>query len=162
MTLASISNCAPCTTYAITKPTIKKQGLYTPLPTQKPWETVSVNYMLGLLSMKHDNYYVVVVVNRFSKMASLAPSKKSITTKATSKLFFKRMWVHFGFAVNHCFRQGQQVPLYFLVQHVVNDGYQADQINCLSTPYRWKNKGNQQDDCAYPRKVQFQASTYMG
>jgi hypothetical protein len=38
------------TSCAISKPTIKKQGLYTPLPTpEKPWESISMDYMFGLL-----------------------------------------------------------------------------------------------------------------
>jgi hypothetical protein len=37
-----------------------------------------------------------VVVDHFSKMAILVAYKKSITTKATAKLFFEQVWVHFG------------------------------------------------------------------
>jgi hypothetical protein len=37
-----------------------------------------------------------VVVDRFSKMAILVACKKSITTEAIAKLFFERVWVHFG------------------------------------------------------------------
>jgi hypothetical protein len=37
-----------CTAYAIAKPTTKKQGLYTPLPTPyRPWESISMDYMFG-------------------------------------------------------------------------------------------------------------------
>jgi hypothetical protein len=36
------------TSCAISKPSIKKQGLYTPLPTpEKPWESISMDYMLA-------------------------------------------------------------------------------------------------------------------
>jgi hypothetical protein len=86
-----------CTTYAIAKPTTKKQGLYTPLPTpERPWESISMDYMASLPSTKWGNDCVFVVVDRFSKMAILVACKKSITTKATAKLFFERVWVHFG------------------------------------------------------------------
>ena len=38
------------TAYAIAKPAIKKQGLYTPFPTPNgPWESISMDYMSGLL-----------------------------------------------------------------------------------------------------------------
>jgi hypothetical protein len=38
-----------CTSCAIFKPAIKKQGLYIPLPTlERPWESISMDYMLGL------------------------------------------------------------------------------------------------------------------
>jgi len=41
------------TACAIAKPTTKKQGLYTPLPTpDRPWESISMDYMLRLSSTK--------------------------------------------------------------------------------------------------------------
>jgi hypothetical protein len=86
-----------CTAYAIAKPTTKKQGLYIPLPTpDRPWESISMDYMSGLPSTKRGNDCVFVVVDRFSKMAILVACKKSITVEATAKLFFERVWVHFG------------------------------------------------------------------
>jgi hypothetical protein len=37
-----------CSANTISKPTIKKQGMYTPLPTpERPWESISMDYMLG-------------------------------------------------------------------------------------------------------------------
>jgi hypothetical protein len=71
--------------------------MYTPLPTpDRPWESISIHYMSSLLSTKRGNDYVFVVVDRFSKMAILVAYKKSIKTEATAKLFFERVWVHFG------------------------------------------------------------------
>ena len=55
-----------------------------------------MDYMSGLPSTKHGNDYVFVVVDRFSKMAIIEAYKKNITAKATTKLFFERVWVHFG------------------------------------------------------------------
>ena len=52
--------------------------------------------MLSLPSTKHGNDCVFVVVDRFSKMAIMAAYKKNITAEATAKLFFERVWVHFG------------------------------------------------------------------
>jgi hypothetical protein len=71
--------------------------MYTPLPTpDKPWESISMDYMSGLPSTKRGNDYVFVVVDRFSKMVILAACKKNITTEATAKIFFEHVWVHFG------------------------------------------------------------------
>jgi hypothetical protein len=71
-----------CTACAISKPTIKKKGLYTPLPTlERPWESISMDYMSGLPSTKQGNDCVFVVVDRFSKMAILTAYKKRITWK---------------------------------------------------------------------------------
>eukprot|EP00253_Pinus_taeda_P006376 PITA_06376 len=55
-----------------------------------------MDYMSGFPSTKHGNDCVFVVVDRFSKMAIMAVCKKNITTEATAKLFFERVWVHFG------------------------------------------------------------------
>ena len=53
-------------------------------------------YMSGLPSTKHGNECVFVVVDKFSNMAIMAACKKNITAEATAKLFFERVWVHFG------------------------------------------------------------------
>jgi hypothetical protein len=82
-----IKSCTPC---SIAKPTTKKQGLYTPLPTpDRPWESISMDYMSYLPSIKRGNDCVFVVVDHFSKMAILVACKKSITIEATAKLFFE-------------------------------------------------------------------------
>jgi hypothetical protein len=74
-----------------------KQGMYTPFPTPNiPWESISMDYMSGLPSTKWGNYYVFVVVDHFSKMTILASYKKRITAEDTAKIFFERVWVHFG------------------------------------------------------------------
>jgi hypothetical protein len=54
----------------------------------RPWESISMDYMLGHPPSR-GNDYVFVVVDRFSKMTILAACKKSITTEATTKLFFE-------------------------------------------------------------------------
>lgn len=50
-------------------------GLPTP---DKPWESISMDYLSGLPSTKHSNECVLVVVDIFSKMAILASCKKSV------------------------------------------------------------------------------------
>jgi hypothetical protein len=84
-------------TCIISKPTTKKRGMYNPLPTPNmPWESNSMDYMSGLPSTKRGNDCVFVVADRFSRMKILATCKKNITAEATTKLFFERLWVHFG------------------------------------------------------------------
>jgi hypothetical protein len=71
--------------------------MYTPLPTpDMPWESISMDYMLGLLSTRKGNDFFFVVVDHFSKMTIMAASKKRITVEATAKVLFKQVWVHFG------------------------------------------------------------------
>jgi hypothetical protein len=55
-----------------------------------------MDYMSGLPSTKHGNDCVFVVVDQFSKMSIMMDCKKNITAEATAKLFFERVWVHFG------------------------------------------------------------------
>jgi hypothetical protein len=64
--------------------------MYTPLLTpNRPWESISMDYISGLPSTKQGNDHVFMVVDRFSKMVILVACKKSITIEATTKLFFK-------------------------------------------------------------------------
>lgn len=55
-----------------------------------------MDYMFGLPSTKHDNDFVFMVINKFSKMAILAAYKNSITIEAIAKLLFEWLWLHFG------------------------------------------------------------------
>jgi hypothetical protein len=64
--------------------------MYTPLPTPNMlWESISMDYMLGLPSTKRENDCVFVVIDRFSKMAILVTCKKKITAEATTKIFLE-------------------------------------------------------------------------
>jgi hypothetical protein len=64
--------------------------MYPPLHTPcRPWESISMDYMLGLLSTKQGNDFVFVVVDLFFKMVILVAYKKSITVEATTKIFFE-------------------------------------------------------------------------
>jgi hypothetical protein len=80
------------TACAIAKPSIKKKGLYTDLPTlERPEESISMDYMDGLLSTKKGNDCVFVVVAQFLKMVILIAYNKRLTTEATTNIFFKRV-----------------------------------------------------------------------
>jgi len=79
-----------CTSCVISKPNIKKQGLYTPLSTpDKPWESISMEYMYFLPSTRQGNDCVFVAVDRFYKMEILVFCKKRITTETNANLFFE-------------------------------------------------------------------------
>jgi hypothetical protein len=85
------------TACTISKLTTKKQGMYTPLPTpDRLWESISMDYMAGLLSTNRGNDCVFVVVDFFSKMVILVTCKKKITSEAIAKILFERLWVDFG------------------------------------------------------------------
>jgi hypothetical protein len=49
----------------------------------------SMDYMLSLPSTRRGNDSILVVVDRFSKMAIMVACKKNITVEATAKIFFE-------------------------------------------------------------------------
>ena len=67
-------------------PRVVKSALTTPI---QPWESISMDYMPGLISSKKGKDCVFVVVDRFSKMAIMVAYKKNITTEASAKLLFE-------------------------------------------------------------------------
>ena len=89
-----IKGCSSC---AVSKPSNRKLGLYTPLLVpSRPWESVSMDFVGGLPLSRKGHDYFHVVVDRFKKMCILIPCEKQITTEQTTQLFFQNVWVHFG------------------------------------------------------------------
>ena len=90
-----IKGCSFC---AVSKPSNRKLGLYTPLLVpSRPWESISMDFVGGLPLSKRGHDYLYVVVHRFRKMCILMPCKKQVTPKKTTHIFFQNVWVHFGF-----------------------------------------------------------------
>jgi len=74
----------------------KQAGLLQPLPILKgSWESVAMDFMVSLPPSRGFNA-IMVVVDRFSKMAHFIPTKDEATAQEMGRLFFSHIFKHHG------------------------------------------------------------------
>jgi hypothetical protein len=61
-----------------------------------PWKSISKDFVGDLPRTKKVHDYLLVVVDKFSKMCILMPSKKTIEGQDATNMFFEKVRVHFG------------------------------------------------------------------
>nr|GEW36483.1 reverse transcriptase [Tanacetum cinerariifolium] len=81
-----------CGTCHIAKTHSSNAGLYTPFSVPvAPWEIVSLDFVLGFPRIQRDKDSVMVVVDRFSKMAHFVPCSKTIDASQVARLYFEKI-----------------------------------------------------------------------
>ena len=81
-----------CRTCAMAKQRKQNTGLYTPLPVPiRPWEDVSMDFILGLPRTPKRHDLIFIVVNRFFKMAHFIPCAKMSNASHIATLFYDKI-----------------------------------------------------------------------
>ncbi|SYW79684.1 uncharacterized protein UHO2_04327 [Ustilago hordei] len=90
-----VASCPVCARYKA--PCHRPYGLLQPLATpDRPWGSISLDFIEGLPpSKKYDSKTydsILVIVDRLTKFAILAPTHKTVTAKQTAVLLNRRNW----------------------------------------------------------------------
>ncbi|KAJ1588983.1 hypothetical protein NDA15_001170 [Ustilago hordei] len=106
-----VASCPVCARYKA--PRHRPYGLLQPLTTpDRPWGSISLDFIEGLpTSKKYDSKTydsILVIVDRLTKFAILAPTHKTVTAKQTAVLLYGHMVRLFGYPDHMVSDRGRQ------------------------------------------------------
>ncbi len=105
---------------------------------------------------------IIVVMDRFSKMAHFIPTKESATAQEMGRLFFTHVFKHHGFPKEIVSNWDSKFTSKFLVSLVESHGVRAQDEHLILTPNEWTNRGSGLGYPTIPRKLCGNISTRLG
>jgi hypothetical protein len=105
---------------------------------------------------------IMVVVDRFSKMAHFIPTKDETTAQETGKLFFTHVFKHHGLPKDIILDRDPKFTSKFWRALWKKNGVEAQDEHFLSPPNKWANREGEFSDPTIPRELCGDGSTRLG